>query len=561
VLPAQVSNYHGLGFDTCTAPSPAYMHAWIRQSRYRAIGIYIGGSDEACAQPNLTPGWLRGEAAAGWHFLPMYVGPQADFGELSAHPGHQGRAAADDAVAQAERLGLGAGTPIYYDMEAYLPAQTGAVLRFESAWTTVVHGFGYSSGIYSSSDSGIADLARQYSSRRYAIPDVIYDALWNGQHDTKDPVFQPGEWANHQRVHQFAGNVVQTFGGDTINVDEDFMDVDLAAPGGTSQASPAVLQDNGAVDVFYRGSDNKLWYVRHAPGSGWARPVALAPEVMSAPSAVYSSAGQVDAFYQGPGGDLWQVARGPGGRWSAPIRIARMGVISAPSAVAQVNGVIDVFWTGSPGSSLWHGHFSPVTGWSGPQRLAANLASAPSPVESSPGVVEAFWMGTDRSLWRVTHRAGGVWSKPASLGMGPLGGAPRATAGPSGATEVFWEGSGSGQIWSASLVPGQGWSGPRDLGGHLSGEPFPVMSPAGKTWVFFRGQDGNLWQATRTPQGGWHAPVRQHLGSIGATPFVAIGDGVAPIGVFWKGPSSRLWSAWLTGGTWTRPRAIGGIIV
>ena len=160
----------------------------------------------------------------------------------------------------------------------------------------------------------------------------------------------------------------------------------------------------------------------------------------------------------------------------------------------------------------------------------------------------------------MTHRAGGVWSKPANLGMGPLGGAPRATAAPSGATEVFWEGSGSGQIWSASRMPGQGWSGPRDLGGHLSGEPFPVTSPAGKTWVFFRGRDGNLWQATRSPRGGWHAPVRQHLGSIGATPFVAIGDGTTTIGIFWKGPSSRLWSASLTGGTWTRPRPIGGII-
>jgi hypothetical protein len=110
-LPARIANYHGLGFDTCTAPSTAQMQTWRRHSPYRAIGIYIGGSDEACAQPNLTARWLRREAAAGWHFLPMYVGPQADFRELSATPGHQGRAAANDAVAQAERLGLGPGTP------------------------------------------------------------------------------------------------------------------------------------------------------------------------------------------------------------------------------------------------------------------------------------------------------------------------------------------------------------------------------------------------------------------------------------------------------------------
>src|SRR5260370_17489188 len=104
------------------------------------------------------------------------------------------------------------------------------------------------------------------------MPDVIYDALWNGGQNTKDSVYQAGEWVNHQRVHQFAGNVIQTFGGDTINIDQDFMNVGLPAPGGTSQASPAVIQSDRGVDVFYRGSDNKPCYVRHAPGSCSASP-------------------------------------------------------------------------------------------------------------------------------------------------------------------------------------------------------------------------------------------------------------------------------------------------
>jgi Domain of unknown function (DUF1906) len=224
-LGSQVANYRGLGFDTCTAPSAAYMGAWRDRSRYRAIGIYIGGSDEACTQPNLTRGWLRREAAVGWHFLPLYVGPQAAFGELSSRPGRQGHAAADDAAAQARRLGLGPGTPIYYDMEGYPPGQAAAVLRFLSAWTTVLHSLGYSSGAYSSSSSGIADLARQYSSHRYAIPDVIDDALWNGQQNTRDSVYQAGEWVNHRRAHQFDGNVIQTFGGVTLNIDQDFLNV------------------------------------------------------------------------------------------------------------------------------------------------------------------------------------------------------------------------------------------------------------------------------------------------------------------------------------------------
>jgi hypothetical protein len=227
-LSAKVAYYRGLGFDACTAPSAAYMKAWRRASPYRAVGVYIGGSDEACAQPNLTRGWLRTEAAAGWHFMPMYVGPQAEFGELGVHPGHQGRAAANDAVARAERLGFGAGTPLYYDMEAYSPGQTNKVLRFLSAWTSRIRALGYSSGVYSSSSAAVADLAQRYSTHKYALPNVIFDALWNGAENTADPVLKPGEWANHHRVHQFAGNVAQAYGGDPMNIDQDYLNVRLS---------------------------------------------------------------------------------------------------------------------------------------------------------------------------------------------------------------------------------------------------------------------------------------------------------------------------------------------
>jgi hypothetical protein len=203
------------------------MRAWRSNSPYRAIGIYIGGSDEACAQPNLTKSWLTKQAAAGWHFMPMYVGPQAEFGELGKHPGHQGQAAARDAVAQAERLGLGAGTPIYYDMEAYPPGETGKALRFLTAWSSWLQTLGYSSGIYSSSSAAVTALAHQYTTRKYALPNVIFDALWNGKANTSDSVLRTAEWSSHRRVHQFAGNDAQSYGGDSINIDRDFLNVKL----------------------------------------------------------------------------------------------------------------------------------------------------------------------------------------------------------------------------------------------------------------------------------------------------------------------------------------------
>ena len=227
-LPAGVTNYHGRGFDTCTAPSRAVMQTWWADSPYAAVGIYIGGSDAACSQPNLTPAWLRNVAAQGWHFIPLYVGPQAAFGELSkSSSAGQGTAAATDAALQAQRLGFAPMSPIYYDMEGYSPGQSTRVLRFLSAWSTRLHALGYSSGVYSSSSSGVADLAGQYGRGVYTTPDVIYDALWNGQANTFDSVFSPGQWANHHRLHQYRGNVTQTYGGITLNIDQDFMNVRL----------------------------------------------------------------------------------------------------------------------------------------------------------------------------------------------------------------------------------------------------------------------------------------------------------------------------------------------
>ena len=55
-LPARSSSpdaFTGLGFDACAAPSSRTMTAWAA-SPYRAIGVYIGGSNRGCSQPNLT---------------------------------------------------------------------------------------------------------------------------------------------------------------------------------------------------------------------------------------------------------------------------------------------------------------------------------------------------------------------------------------------------------------------------------------------------------------------------------------------------------------------------
>lgn len=558
-LPANVGNEVGLGFDVCAAPSTAVMSAWWRDSPYRAVGIYIGGADRSCDQVNLTPSWVRQEAAQGWRFIPMYAGVQAAYGQLQ-HPGVQAAQAAMDAVFQAERLGFGPGTPIYYDMEAYQPSASLSALRFLSEWTIELHKLGYESGVYSSSDSAIADLAQAYHGRTFAVPDVIYDALWNGARNVQDGVYGPGDWPGSRRLHQFSGNVLQTYGGDTLEIDQDYLDLNLTAPGGTPQGAPGVVGAGGTAEVFYQGADHHLWEESRNAAGRWSR-TDLGGYVTATPAVVQIGTDNLDVLYRGRGGYLW-LRTAIGSHWYPAREISIMGVLGgAPVAVAQPNGVIDVFWRGAHDDHLWHGQYSPFEGWYGPQRLGGNLASAPSPVETSSGVLEVFWEGTDHNLWRIVRSVGQNWSRVENLGNGPLGSAPHAVALPGGEIDIFWSGDTSPHhIWMAYTLPYGRIAGPLKVGGVISGQPWPVAA-VDSEFILYRGTDGQLWDLPRRGNGTWVRPVSvPELGQILSQPFATAGHSGDPIDVFWLGYRGMLWTGGKVSryGKWLGPEDLGG---
>ena len=236
------------GFDTCTAPSPSTMRAWHRA--YAAVGIYIGGTNTACAAGNLSAGWVKTVTGMGWGLLPAYVGPQAPcWGSTGVliKPGSataEGKAAAADAVSDARAVGLAAGSPIYYDMEAYKGSAscTRAVLNFLGAWDRQVTAAGYVTGVYSSQASGIVDMQAAAVSKTpgFTPPRAVWTALWDNVASLRDGNVI---WPLTDRNKQYEGNVNQTIGGIALNIDKDLVGGPVA--GGLVEGLPPGSRGTG----------------------------------------------------------------------------------------------------------------------------------------------------------------------------------------------------------------------------------------------------------------------------------------------------------------------------
>jgi hypothetical protein len=227
------------GFDTCAAPSAWNMQDWWNNSPFTSVGIYVGGANRGCAQPNLTSEWVSAIIGQGWKLLPIWVGPQApcttlgSTTRLNAAPlgalgdgYNEGLAAADRMAA----LGFGWLAPVYYDLEGYprSTACSAAIRSFSDGWVYALNSRGYLAGLYSSLCSGIIDMGDGVPTAKYVL-NAVWIAAWN---DTPNVYGfnSPGcslwdlWWSNHQRVHQFKGGHDELWGNALINIDSNAVD-------------------------------------------------------------------------------------------------------------------------------------------------------------------------------------------------------------------------------------------------------------------------------------------------------------------------------------------------
>ena len=265
--------FSGGGFDACTAPASNVMAAWRGSSPYQAVGIYMGGVNRGCTQPLLTAPWVSTQQSAGWHLLPIYMGLQPycttsakKYRFTAANAATSGWVAADDAVVQARALGLATGSTIYSDIEAYSTTDSAcstAVLTYQSQMTSRLHDYGYFSGFYSSLGSGVRDQVAAYDSPAYVRPDYLWFARYDGVATVSDASIPSTYWL-HRRIKQYRGGAPETYGGQTLNVDRDQLDV-APLPAGTF----GDFNGDGWSDLIARESFSGSLFLYPGNGTGF----------------------------------------------------------------------------------------------------------------------------------------------------------------------------------------------------------------------------------------------------------------------------------------------------
>ncbi len=96
------------------------------------------------------------------------------------------------------------------------------MLAFLGAWTRQLNARGYVSGVYSSRDSGIADMQAAAAAKLagFTRPQAIWIALWDGR-----GTLDAGSllWPLTARDKQYLGPRDVTIGGVTLNIDTDLV--------------------------------------------------------------------------------------------------------------------------------------------------------------------------------------------------------------------------------------------------------------------------------------------------------------------------------------------------
>jgi hypothetical protein len=283
--------------------------------------------------------------------------------------------------------------------------------------------------------------------------------------------------------------------------------VDLGAPPGGFNGSPAPISRNGSVDnVYVWGADHALWQL---------------------------------AWYD----NRWH----PWTRHDVPGKAG-----SAPAAGSMGPDHEHLFVRGSTDGSLWQKWWTGRSGWSGWVNLGAppvGFFGWPTTISRNGSVANVYVWGNDDGLWQlawydnrwhpwVRHSVPVLTSDPAAGSMGP------------DHESVVYQGL-NYHVWQIWWTAQGGWHGPVDLGEppvstasptRFLGGPATISRNSSVDNIYVHGTDGALWQLAWYDNR-WHPWVRHNDLAVGGKPGAgSMGPGHETVYV--KGQNSHLWQKW-----------------
>jgi hypothetical protein len=366
-----VDRWTGYAFDACRAPSSAVMDRWRVASPFLGAGIYIGGALRACPQRHLTRRWVQHQTRQGWRLLPIWVGPQASctsyHRRIRSAPGAQGRYLAAQrqgtqnargAQAAANRLGLGHGSTLWYDLEWFRVGNSKcrkSALHFLSAWTRELHRAGYLAGVYSSVSAGIAVVGNERGNRTYTAPDRVWFAWANGRRDVSwSKYVRAPRWKTDHRVHQYALDVRASYGGVGLAIDRNFVDLGSSDEARRTPAVCGRIADRRNYAPLYRGVQGARVRVAQCL-------LRAAGHYDGGTGGSYGARTRtaVKAFQRARG--LRVTGRADDRTWAALLATGSRPVLKRGSEGSAVRRVQRALTAALPGAVPVHGHFGPGT--------------------------------------------------------------------------------------------------------------------------------------------------------------------------------------------------------
>jgi len=222
------------GFDTSLYPGDEKMNAWKQASPYQFAGYYL----KAPCHHNVS--WMGRRAALigmGRNLLPVYVGQQVagvSPCNSSILTSDQGQTDGDDASTKMAAEGFPAGAFVYLDIER-TDKFPSTLADYISSWVTEISSGDFSPAVYCHRHN--ADDVRAAVIAGLPDPPAVEPRIWvvggsvaQFNINTSKPTDVGVDFAN---LWQCPISVNRTFGGITLNIDEDVAEwADPAAAAG-----------------------------------------------------------------------------------------------------------------------------------------------------------------------------------------------------------------------------------------------------------------------------------------------------------------------------------------